>query len=92
MKRPTTVSGVRSVYGILSHFRQFVKNFAKIARPITSLISKADGPVSWGDDAESAFQQICASIIKGGLRLADYSLPFSVNSDFSYEGLGAVLC
>ena len=48
LRRPRTVSDVRSVYGLLSHFRQFVKDFAKKCKPITQLLSKVDGNVTWG--------------------------------------------
>lgn len=37
---PTKVSGVRSFMGLAGYYRRFVKNFSKIALPITSLIRK----------------------------------------------------
>lgn len=41
------MSEVRSIYGLLSHYRSFVKDFSKKCKPITDLITKTEGPVAW---------------------------------------------
>lgn len=48
LKAPTTVTEVRSIYGLLSYYRMFVKDFSKRAKPITALITKAATSVDWG--------------------------------------------
>ena len=37
---PKTVGEVRQLAGILSYYRRYIKNFAKIARPIYNLLSR----------------------------------------------------
>ena len=91
LKRPTTTSEVRSIHGLLSHYRQFIKDFAKVCRPISSLLSKEDKQVTWTDKQEAALQRIITAIKASALLLARFDLPFIIYSDYSTEGLGAVL-
>nr|GEZ98027.1 reverse transcriptase domain-containing protein [Tanacetum cinerariifolium] len=37
---PTTIKGIRSFFGLVSFYRWFIKDFSKIARPMTSLLEK----------------------------------------------------
>lgn len=43
-KRPSTVGQLRAVMGLLSYYRQYIKDFSKIAGPLYGLLktSKAD--------------------------------------------------
>ena len=91
MKTPRTVSDVRSLYGLLSFYRKFVYNFSKRNKPITKFFVKEDGHVLWDEAAERAKCEIIESITSGALLLARFGEPFFVSTDFSYEGLGAVL-
>jgi RNase H-like domain found in reverse transcriptase len=54
-------------------------------------LQKENGPVTWSPEAEAAFLKISEAIVSGGLMLARYDLPFYIYSDFSYEGMGAIL-
>ncbi len=39
LKRPETLTEVKSLYGLLSFFRKFVKGFSMKCKPISELIS-----------------------------------------------------
>ena len=60
-------------------------------KPITNLLNKIDGPVTWCEKCEQALINIVDCIIAGGLKLARFDLPFIIYTDFSFEGIGAVL-
>ena len=52
---PTDVKRVRSFVGLISYYRRFVPNFAKIAQPLHSL-TKKDVKFCWTDDCQQAFE------------------------------------
>jgi len=55
--RPKTVKEVQKFPGLVYYYRQFVKDFAKIAKPIHKLVRK-DEKWSWGDEQEKDFEQL----------------------------------
>ena len=62
---PKTVGEVRQLAGILSFYRRYIKNFAKIARPIYNLSTSGKNgqslsktPVSWGREQQQALDEL----------------------------------
>ena len=55
--RPTNVTEVRSFLGLAGYYRRFVKDFSKIALPLTQLTQKGIS-FDWTDQRESAFQEL----------------------------------
>ena len=53
--RPTTVTKVRSFLGLAGYYRRFVKDFSKIAAPLTRLTQK-NVKFIWTDRCEEHFQ------------------------------------
>ena len=47
--------------------------------------------MTWGDAQVAALNDIVDAIATGGLLLARFGEPFILCTDFSYDGLGAVL-
>jgi len=56
------------VHGLLSYFRKFIKNFSKIARPVTELL-KGDGPVEWTPAHSAVVKQLLDLIVDAALVL-----------------------
>ncbi|GKD31377.1 putative reverse transcriptase domain-containing protein [Tanacetum coccineum] len=56
-KTPTTPSEIRSFLGLAGYYRQFIANFSKFAKPLTSLTQKNQKYV-WGVKQEEAFQTL----------------------------------
>ncbi|GJV01545.1 hypothetical protein Tco_1335114 [Tanacetum coccineum] len=52
---PTNIKGVRSFLGHASFYRRFIKDFSKIARPLTKLLEK-DTPFEFNDECQKAFE------------------------------------
>ena len=91
---PTDVSGVRTFLGMTGHYRQFIPNYAIIAGPIQELV-KPTVPWTWGPAQQHAFEQLKNIMTSPPvLKLPDFSrkFKFTLQTDASDQGLGAVLC
>ncbi|GJX18740.1 reverse transcriptase domain-containing protein [Tanacetum coccineum] len=82
---PTNIKGVRSFLGHAGFYRRFIKDFSKIARPITKLLEK-DTPFEFDDECQKAFE-----LLKEKLTCAPWNLPFELMCDASDFAVGAVL-
>ena len=52
---PTNVHGVRSFLGLANFYRCFIKDYAKLAKPLTDLTQKDKG-FTWGTVQAQALQ------------------------------------
>ncbi|GJZ33606.1 hypothetical protein Tco_0579042 [Tanacetum coccineum] len=52
---PTNIKGIRSFIGHASFYRRFIKDFSKIARPLTKLLEK-DTPFEFNVKCQNAFK------------------------------------
>ena len=52
---PKNVSHIRSFLGLAGYYRRFVRDFSKIARPMTNLMKK-ESKFEWSEKCEEAFQ------------------------------------
>ena len=103
--RPKTVGEVRQITGILSYYRRYIPNFARIAKPMYDLITttetknpKKNGqipsktPVQWTDKQQNSLETLIDHITSPPIMAyPDFSQPYIVHTDASKEGLGAVL-
>lgn len=90
-EQPKNASEVRSFLGLAGYYRRFIRDFSKIAVPLTSLTRK-DIKFEWGEAQESAFQALKRSLTDAPvLALPEGSDDFVVYSDASKFGLGCVL-
>jgi len=55
--RPTNMTEVRSFLGLVGYYRRFVKDFSKIAYPLTNLLKKTT-KFEWLGKCEEAFQEL----------------------------------
>jgi hypothetical protein len=56
-KRPETVTGVKSFLGFCGFYRQFIRDFGKIALPLTTL-TKPSEPYHWTENCTEAFNTL----------------------------------
>ena len=88
---PTNVKGIRSFLGHTGFYRRFIKDFSKIAKPLTKLLAK-DALFVFDNDCLEAFCKLKeALIIAPILQPPDWSLPFKVICNASDYAVGAVL-
>ena len=92
-----TYTKVKSFVGLVSHYRHFIKGFAKIAAPLYDLTSgnnkdKKSGHVDLSPDAHETFNRLKAACLQAPiLAFLDFNKPFLLETDASGRGLGAVL-
>ncbi|KAL7277513.1 hypothetical protein ACG7TL_008434 [Trametes sanguinea] len=89
--RPTKVKQVQAFLGFANFYRRFIKDFAKYAKPLTSL-TKKDQPWVWGEEQEHAFNSLKKAFTSAPiLRIPDDVNPFRLETDSSDFATGAVL-
>ena len=101
---PKNVKELRSFLGFTGYYRRFIKNYAKIAKPLNDLLvghstikdaqgkKKKVAPWQWGSAQQTAFNILKEKLSSPPvLAYADFSKPFVLHTDASIEGLGAVL-
>lgn len=93
---PKTVREVRRLIGLANWYRRFVQDFATIVAPLTNLIrtgkKNKNKKFVWDDMAENAFKQLKTILITSPvLTSPDYSKEFTIQTDASDIGIGAVL-
>ena len=88
---------IRSFLGLTNYYWRFLKGYAKIARPLTTLISgenadKKKALVVWTSECQEAFQQLKKLCTEAPvLAYPDFTKPFKLLIDACDRGLGAIL-
>ncbi|KAD5317466.1 hypothetical protein E3N88_17412 [Mikania micrantha] len=87
----TSVKSIRSFLGHAGFYRRFIKDFSKIARPMTQLLEK-DAPFVFSDECLHAFRLLKEKLVNAPIMIApDWALPFELMYDASDFAVGAVL-
>lgn len=83
---------VRRLLGLAGFYQRFIKNYSRIAVPITNLLKKTKKKFEWTEEAEEAFTEL-KSVLSSVPILAnpDFSKSFTMESDASDTAVGAAL-
>jgi len=89
---PKSVPALRSFLGLASYYRKFIKNFAKIAVPLTNLLKKSAVTYKWEETCDEAFETLKGILGKAPvLKLPDFDKDFEIHSNASNFAIGGVL-
>nr|GFB61624.1 putative mitochondrial protein [Tanacetum cinerariifolium] len=85
--QPTSVSALRGFLGLIGYYRRFVKDYAKLAGPLTNLLKKDS--FTWTEDAFSAFVILKQAMTTlPVLALLNFTQTFDVETDASGSVVG----
>jgi hypothetical protein len=89
--RPQNAKDIRSFLGFTGFYRYFIRDYSKIARPLIDL-TKKNLWFTWTEKQQLAFERLktlmCAKPV---LHQPDYHKTFTLSTDASGYGVGAVL-
>jgi len=88
---PTTKKTIHSFLGLTGYFRKFIRNYARIAKPLSDIM-KEDQKFRFGKEQRWSFEQL-KEILTTESILQIYRLDAitELHTDVSKEGYGAVL-
>nr|GEV78940.1 reverse transcriptase domain-containing protein [Tanacetum cinerariifolium] len=88
---PTTIKGIIGFLGHAVFYRRFIKDFSKIARPMTRLLEK-DTPFILSKECVEAFQTLKRKLTEAHILSAqDWDMPYELMCEASDFAIGAVL-
>nr|GEW44356.1 reverse transcriptase domain-containing protein [Tanacetum cinerariifolium] len=91
LPHPTTVKGIKSFLGHAGFYRCFIKDFSKIARPMTRLLEK-DTPFNFSQKYVDEFQTLKRELTEAPILISpNWDMPFELMCDASDFAIGAVL-
>ena len=91
MYPPVNPKQVHAFLGLVGYYRKFIKNFAKIAKPLT-VLTQVDIKFKWKETHHCAFMKLKDAIIQAPiLRYPDTTKPYIVYTDASDDACRAQL-
>ncbi|XP_045830863.1 uncharacterized protein LOC123922161 [Trifolium pratense] len=88
---PVNVKGIRSFLGHAGFYRRFIKDFSKIAKPLSNLLNKGTS-FTFDDECLIAFTELKERLVTAPIIIApDWKLEFELMCDASDYAVGAVL-
>lgn len=88
---PLNAKQIKQFLGLAGYYRKFIKDFSKIAKPLTELLKK-DIDWYWTEKQEQAFDLLRTALTTAPvLQYPDFTQSFVVTTDASNYAVGAVL-
>lgn len=89
--KPKTLRQLRRFLGMGSWYRKFIKDYAKLANPLTAL-TKKNVRFRWRREHDEAFKEIIKALMSAPvLHIPDPEAPYFLHCDASDTGIGNVL-
>ena len=85
------MKGVRSFLGHAGFYRWFIKDFSRIAKPLSSFLLQGT-PFDFNEQCLQAFSVLKDKLVSASIVVApDWDLPFELMCEASDYAIGAVL-
>ena len=93
MERPHNKKELRKILGVMGFYREYIPQFAHIAKPLTDLTSKhSPNVLPWRDEHQVAFESLRDRLLSAHvLRIPQVGKPFCLHTDASQFAVGATL-
>jgi len=89
---PKSVLALISFLGLASYYHKFIKNFAKIAAPLTNFLKKSAVTYEWEEACDETFETLKGILVKVSvLKLPNFDKDFEIHSDASDFAIGGVI-
>jgi hypothetical protein len=89
---PRDIKGIRSFLGHAGFYKRFIRNFSKIARPLTNLLQK-DVRFKFDEKCLTSFNILKQALLKAPIiQPSNWKEPFDLLCEVSHESVGATLC
>ena len=87
---PRDLKGLQALLGTVGYYRQYIAGFVTIAKPLTRLTGNKE-PWQWNPLQQSPFKKLQkCSVTASMLGYPDPKLPYTLDTDASADGVGAV--
>jgi len=91
-RTPQNLTEVQSFLGFANFYRRFIKDYSRIAKPLTELTKKSGKEWVWGREAEQAFQELKRRFTMAPILVHfDPARAVIIETDPSDFAIGAVL-
>lgn len=91
MPTPKTPKQIRRLLGMVSWYRRFIPNMSTMVAPLTAL-TKKNVKFKWSPECENALNNVKNTLISAPiLSCPNFDYPFTLQTDSSSFGIGAVL-
>lgn len=91
IKNPKNQKDIKSFLGLVGYYRKFIPNFAKLSKPLTSLLKK-ESKFNWTQECEQSFQTLKSALTNEPiLQYPNFEKPFVLTTDASNIAIGSVL-
>ena len=88
---PNLIRELQNFLGHVGFYRQFIRDFANVSKPLTSLLYK-DKDFIIEEEGKQGFLQLKQSLVEAPiLESHNWDLPFEIMCDASDYGVGAIL-
>jgi hypothetical protein len=91
-EQPRLIAALRSFLGLASYYCKFIKNFVKIATPLTNLLKKSSETYEWDEACNEVFETLKNILVKTHvLKLPDFDKDFEIHFDAFNFAIGGIL-